>query len=207
MSNGTRASRPTRRGCGSAWRRLTPISSPRAWYVLEGPSQPDVYLDSAEVVIVVEGKRTETAPTTSTAWMRVRHQMLRHLDSVWDHLEGRRLYGLYIVEGESGTGSIQPPSTWHEAVESTISHEVLRGSLPHRTPDERSQIAAALLGVTTWQAICDEFQIPRDVLIPEVFDDTTAPRSTRRKSGKARRPAPGPGDLDIVPTAGDSSAR
>lgn len=170
--------------------------SPRAWYVLEGPSQPDVYLDSAEVVIVVEGKRTETAPTTSTAWMRVRHQMLRHLDSVWDHLEGRRLYGLYIVEGESGTGSIQPPSTWHEAVESTISHEVLRGSLPHRTPDERSQIAAALLGVTTWQAICDEFQIPRDVLIPEVFDDTPAPKSTRRKSWKSRLPAPAPGDLE-----------
>ena len=32
--------------------------SPRAWYVLEGPSQPDVYLDSDDVVIVVEGKRT-----------------------------------------------------------------------------------------------------------------------------------------------------
>lgn len=180
--------------------------SPRAWYVLEGPSQPDVYLDSAEVVIVVEGKRTETAPTTSTAWMRVRHQMLRHLDSVWDHLEGRRLYGLYIVEGESGTGSIQPPSTWHEAVESTISHEVLRGSLPHRTPDERSQIAAALLGVTTWQAICDEFQIPRDVLIPEVFDDTPAPKSTRRKSGKSRPPAPVPGDLEQAEPAHHGTA-
>src|SRR4029078_9689451 len=47
--------------------------SPRAWYVLEGPSQPDVYLDSDDVVLVVEGKRTETAPTTSTAWMKVRH--------------------------------------------------------------------------------------------------------------------------------------
>ena len=139
--------------------------------------------------------------------MRVRHQTLRHLDSVWDHLEGRRLYGLYIVEGEGGTSSTQPPSTWHEAVESTISHEVLRGSLPHRTPDERSQIASALLGVTTWQAICDEFQIPRDVLILEVFDDTNAPRSTRRKSGNSRPPTPVPGDLDIIPTAGDSSAR
>jgi hypothetical protein len=170
--------------------------SPRAWYVLEGPSQPDVYLDSAEVVIVVEGKRTETAPTTSTAWMRVRHQMLRHLDAAWDHLEGRRIYGLYIVEAESGASSREPPSTWHQAIDSTISDEVLRASLPHRTSDERSQIASALLGVTTWQAVCDEFQIPRDVLIPEVFDDTLAPRSTRRKSGKSRRPTPSPGDLD-----------
>jgi len=171
-------------------------SSPRAWYVLEGPSQPDVYLDSADAVIVVEGKRTETAPTTSTAWMRVRHQMLRHLDAAWEHREGRRLYGLYIVEAESGTSSTEPPTTWHEAVESTISEEVLRASLPHRTPDERLQIASALLGVTTWQAVCDEFQIPREVLIPEVLDDRLAPKTTRRKSGRSLRPAPLPDDLD-----------
>jgi hypothetical protein len=170
--------------------------SPRAWYVLEGPSQPDVYLDSAAAVIVVEGKRTETAPTTSTAWMRVRHQMLRHLDAAWEHRQGRRIYGLYIVEAESGTGSTEPPSTWHQAVESTISDEVLRASLPHRTSDERSQIASALLGVTTWQAVCDEFQIPREVLIPEVFDDRPAPKPTRRKSGRSLRPAPLPDDLD-----------
>src|SRR6476620_960501 len=74
--------------------------STRAWYVLEGPSQPVAYLDSADAVIVVEGKRTETAPTTSTAWMRVRHQMLRHLDAAWEHRQGRRIYGLYIVEAE-----------------------------------------------------------------------------------------------------------
>jgi hypothetical protein len=160
----------------------------RAWYVLEGPSQPDVYLDSAETVIVVEGKRTETAPTTSTAWMRVRHQMLRHLDAAWEHRDGRRIYGLYIVEAENGTNSVEPPSTWHEAVESTISDEVLRGSLPHRSPEERSQIASALLGVTTWQAVCDEFQLPRAVLIPEVFDDTPAP--SRRRPSRSLRTTP-----------------
>ena len=170
--------------------------SPRAWYVLEGPSQPDVYLDSAAAVIVVEGKRTETAPTTSTAWMRVRHQMLRHLDAAWEHRQGRRIYGLYIVEAETGTSSTEPPSTWHEAVESTISEEVLRASLPHRTADERSQIASALLGVTTWQAVCDEFQIPREVLIPEVFDDRPVPKTMHRKSGRSLRPAPLPDDLD-----------
>jgi hypothetical protein len=72
---------------------------------------------------------------------------------------------------------------------------VLRASLPHRTADERSQIASALLGVTTWQAVCDEFQIPREVLIPEVLDDSPA-KTTRRKSGRSLRPAPLPDDLD-----------
>ena len=169
--------------------------SPRAWYVLEGPSQPDVYLDSDDVVIVVEGKRTETAPTTSTAWMRVRHQMLRHLDAAWEHRAGRRLYGLYIVEAEA-PGAFEPPFTWHAAVESTITDEVLRSSLPHRTPDERLQIANALLGVTTWQAVCLEFQIPRDVLIPEVFDQTLGARTPRRKSGKSPQPPLSSVDLE-----------
>jgi len=77
-----------------------------------------------------------------------------------------------------------------------IAEEVLEGSLPHRTPDERSQIAGALLGVTTWQVVCDEFQIPREVLIPEVFDDRPAPGSARRKSGRTPQPTIVPGDLD-----------
>jgi hypothetical protein len=172
--------------------------SPRAWYVLEAPSQPDVYLDSDDIVIVVEGKRTETAPTTSTAWMNVRHQMLRHLDAAWEHRAGRRIYGLYIVEAVAASSPVEPPFTWHAAVESTISDEVLRGSLPHRTPDERSQIASALLGVTTWQAVCDEFQIPREVLIPEVFDHTLGARTTRRKSERSPRPTRMSRDLDAA---------
>ena len=170
--------------------------SRRAWYVLEGPSQPDVFLDTAEAVVVIEGKRTEPDLATSTAWMPVRHQMLRHLDAAWEHRQGRRIYGLFIVEAEEGTASVGPSSAWHQAVEMAIAEEVLEGSLPHRTPDERSQIAGALLGVTTWQVVCDEFQIPREVLIPEVFDDRPAPGSARRKSGRTPQPTIVPGDLD-----------
>ncbi|MGH7514879.1 MAG: hypothetical protein ACREOQ_18390 [Gemmatimonadales bacterium] len=170
--------------------------SPRAWYVLEGPSQPDVFLDTAECVVVIEGKRSEPDLATSTAWMPIRHQMLRHLDAAWEHREGRRIYGLFVVETEEGARSVQPSSAWHQAVEATISEEVLKGSLPHRSPEERRQIASALLGVTTWQAVCYEFQIPRGVLIPEVFDDRPAPGTTRRKSGRSLRPAPMPDDLD-----------
>ena len=170
-------------------------ASPRAWYVLEGPSQPDVYLASDDVVIVVEGKRTETAPATSTDWMRVRHQMLRHLDGAWEHRQGRQIYGLFIVEAEQGTSSVEASSAWQEAVELTVSQQVLNGSLPHRSSDERSQIASALLGVTTWQALCDEFQMPREVLIPEVLDDRPPPGATRRKSGRTSGSAPQLGDL------------
>lgn len=159
-----------------------------AWYVLEGPSQPDVYLATTDCIVVIEGKRSERGPTTSTAWMTVRHQMLRHLDAAWEHRQGRRLYGLFIVEAEDGSGSVEASFTWRQAVDTTISEDVLKGSLPHRSPEERSQIASALLGVTTWQALCDMFQIPRELLIPEVLDSRPEPRSTRRKSGSVAQP-------------------
>jgi hypothetical protein len=169
--------------------------SGRAWYVLERPTLPDVYLDTEEVVVVIEGKRSEPGPTTSTAWMPVRHQMLRQLDSAWEVRQGRRIYGLFVVEGDEGSGSVAP-SVWRQVADLTISEEVLRGSLPHRTPEERSEIANSLLGVTTWQAVCEEFQIPSQVLIPEVFDDRPEPRTTRRQSGSTPQPSSLPPELE-----------
>ena len=107
---------------------------------------------------------------------------------------------MFIVEGGEGTGS-EAPTVWHEVADVTISEDVLRGSLPHRTPEERAEIAGALLGVTTWQAVCDEFQIPSPVLIPEVFDDRPEPRATRRQSGGTQQPSSLPPELE---TAGSS---
>lgn len=158
-------------------------SSARAWYVLEGPSEPDVYLETDEVVVIVEGKRTEPGPAISTGWMPMRHQMLRHLDAAWEHLRERRLYGLFIVEADEAGEKGEPPAAWRMAVDASVSDEALEQSLPHRAPDQRSAIAAALLGVTTWQAVCDELQIPSQVLIPEVLDPTPERRPRRRSSG------------------------
>jgi hypothetical protein len=170
-------------------------SSSRAWYVLEGPTQPDVFLDTAEAVVVIEGKRTEPGPTTYTAWMRMRHQMLRHLDAAWEHRQGRRVYGLYIVEAEEGSASVEPSRAWHQAVDSTVSEEVLNGSLPHRSSEERALIGQAVLGVTTWQAVCDKFNMPREVLIPEVFDDRAMASTARKRSRRMPRASAEAGTL------------
>lgn len=47
----------------------------KGWHVLEGRTHPDVFLETPDAVIVVEGKRTEPGPTTETTWMPGRHQM------------------------------------------------------------------------------------------------------------------------------------
>jgi predicted RNase H-like nuclease len=132
----------------------------RAWYVFEGPTQPDGYLETPEVVVVIEGKRTEHGPTRHTDWMSCRDQMLRHLDAALDCVGERPLFGFYVVEGAGGGDAVDVPDHWARAVAETVSAAVLEPSLPHRSSDERERIAGAFLGATTWQAVCRSFGIP-----------------------------------------------
>lgn len=138
----------------------------REWYVMEGPSYPDAYLATGEAVAVVEGKRTESGPTESTTWMPVRHQILRHLDGALGPAGPRALWGFFMVEG-AADGSV--PQVWLDACASTLEPEILRQSLPHRSPEEREFIAAGFLGVVTWQQACEELGVP-----PEQLPDTVA---------------------------------
>lgn len=133
----------------------------RDWYVMEGPSYPDAYLATGEAVAVVEGKRTESGPTESTKWMPVRHQILRHLDAALGPAGPRALWGFFMVEG-AADGSV--PQVWLDTCASTLDPEILRRSLPHRSPEEREVIAAGFLGVVTWQRACAELGVPLEQL-------------------------------------------
>jgi len=150
-----------------ALRRLAADVAEKDWAVLEGPSQPDVFLATKDTVIVVEGKRTESGPTIGTTWFPERHQMLRHLDAAWEIREGRRLYGFFIVEALPDT--VEVPKDWARFAAETTSTTALAASLPHRNAEERQRIGESFLGVTTWQAVCSAFQIPEAVLICEVI--------------------------------------
>lgn len=149
-----------------------PARRNKDWYILEGTSKPDVYLATPELLVVIEGKRTETGPTPGTEWMPVRHQMLRHLDAAWEQLQpGQRLVGFFIVEGVGGATGLSVPPPWHEAAQATTSSDVLDTSLPHRTSEERAALAAAFLGVTTWQRVCTALGLDYHTL-----PDTYAPK-------------------------------
>ncbi len=138
----------------------------KKWFVLEGTTQPDVYLETENCIIVIEGKRTERKPTTSTQWMHVRHQMIRHIDAVWDLKAAKRIFGFFVVEAENINSLVL--KKWLEYSELTTNDEILKKSLPHRSQQQREQIAESFLGVTTWQAICNEFDISIHLLPNEV---------------------------------------
>jgi hypothetical protein len=144
-----------------------PVYPAKAWYVLEGLSQPDVYLETPEVLVVIEGKRTEAGPTTYTSWMPRRHQMLRHLDCAWEIRGQRAVLGFFIVEGLDGADAVAVPAHWQIAARATITPPALDDSLPHRTSTERLAIADSFLGVTTWQQLCATFQLDYTALPDE----------------------------------------
>lgn len=156
---------------GEALALLNQPSVPsRAWYVLEGPSQPDVYLETDDAIIVIEGKRTESGPTRTTDWMEPRDQMLRHLDCAQACREGRAVFGFLIVEGDGGATATAVPQSWMDAATETVAPSILTGSLPHRLRGERAAIAESFLGVTTWQAMCSKLEVEYSAL-----PDTHAP--------------------------------
>lgn len=141
----------------------------RGWHILEGPTYPDAFLVTAGTLVVVEGKRTEPAPTINTTYMAGRHQMLRHLDAAWEIRGNRSVYGLMIVESEDDTGRV--PDVWLQAATDTYSDSVLQSSLPHRGPQEQEAIASAFAGVTTWQRLCSLFDIDL-AMLPDLIAES-----------------------------------
>ncbi len=136
------------------------------WHIFEGQTQPDVFIETDDLIVVIEGKRTERTPTTMTKWMGVRNQMLRHLDCAWEIRGSKHLVGFFIVEGTGVSGEI--PAPWRDCVAETLDSAVIASSLPHRGPEEQLGIASCFLGTTTWQRVCMEFGIDWNVLPDEI---------------------------------------
>ena len=130
----------------------------RKWFVLEGPSRPDATLEMPTAVVVIEGKRTERGCTSTTKWMSHRSQLVRHMDAAMEFFPGKRILGLLLVEGGDPDNSV-PSAYWRRECESQCSEAMLAASLPHRTPEQRAQLAQGILGVATWQAVCSRNRI------------------------------------------------
>ena len=138
--------------------RLRDGEKGKAWFVLEGESCPDAYLETDSIVLVVEGKRIERTTTSKTTFMPKRSQLIRHMDAAWEVADGRRVLGLLLVEGESPDPMLVPEQ-WSSASDEQLRPALLVPSLPHRTVEERDAIAGSVLGAATWQRVCEEFSI------------------------------------------------
>lgn len=138
----------------------------RKWYVLEGNTKPDVYVASDDFVLVVEGKRTEDSPTTSTTWMEGRDQLIRHMDGArtWEenHRMGRerRVFGLFIVDEDEPL--YERKFKERDRFEEYFDPAYYQRSMPHRDLKDCELMMRGFLGVTTWQRLMGLYpEMPR----------------------------------------------
>ena len=143
---------------GEALNQLRAGKRGSKWFVLEGPSHPDAFLETGTLVLAVEGKRTESSTTTKTTWMKKRSQLIRHMDAASEVAKGRAVLGLLLVEGEADD-PLSVPKKWLRAVEKDLGPDMLAQNLPHRPAQQRLDIAVGVLGVATWQRVCHEYSI------------------------------------------------
>jgi hypothetical protein len=150
---------------------LRTSAAPKGWHLLEGPTVPDVMIETPDALIVIEGKRTESGPTLDTTWLSGRHQIWRHIDAAWEIRGRRRVFGLFIVQGQESDGGLPPH--WQKAIRDAVGSVVLDASFPHRSSTERDAIAACFVGGTTWNLVCKAFNIS-SASLPRTIHDLPA---------------------------------
>lgn len=127
------------------------------WYIFEGPSKPDAFIVTDNVILVIEGKRKDSL-ATRTKWMEYRPQLIRHMDGAMAIAGGRTVLSLLLVEGKSDD-PMTVPVKWTRELEKHFQPDMLALSLPHRSDEERQLIVNGVLGIATWQRVCNEFSI------------------------------------------------
>lgn len=119
----------------------------RHWFLFEGFTHPDIFIEGEDYVIVCEGKWTEPNITTKTTHLSAdgefRNQMIRHIQGALNNSD-KKIYAFYIVEEGCG-------------YEKDLSKERLAEQLETETvkiPDsEKAKILDSFYGYTTWDAI------------------------------------------------------
>lgn len=122
-------------------------SNSHPWFVFEGFTNPDIFIEGEDYVIVCEGKWTEPHITTTTTYLsdegEHRSQMVRHIQGALNYSD-KKVYAFYIADANCG---------YTEALtKASFSAQLEQETIPI-DPAEREAILDSFYGYTTWQAI------------------------------------------------------
>lgn len=132
--------------------KLRQGKKPKQWFLFEGFSKPDIFIDTDSCLIVGEGKWTEAKGTNETTFLEKtgRNQMVRHIQAALNYLShspnpNRPLIAFYIVDVQL-LGKMDDLTG--EDFKRKLSQEVIKP-----TDEEAARIIASYRGYTTWQAV------------------------------------------------------
>lgn len=132
----------------------------RAWYVFEGYTVPDIYIETNDSIYVAEAKRTEKDITKATKWLSQRDQLIRHIDALLD--QSKTIYSFYILEKEYYlTGNYKKSMRCYEK------EDYFKINLKHRDFCQIERAFKSYLGYVFWEDIAEYFgfSFPADVSI------------------------------------------
>ena len=116
-----------------------------SWYIFEGKTNPDIYIETESAIFVGEAKRTEPELTGSVKWYKQRDQLIRHVDSVFD--SGKKVYSFFILDNKEYANLEKHGKDF----------EYYKKSLPHRTEAEIKEIMKTYIGCITWSELVLKF--------------------------------------------------
>jgi hypothetical protein len=127
--------------------------SKQQWWAFEGETSVDCFLETPSMVLLVEGKRTESI-SSSTDWFDKRNQIARNLEVAQSLARGRRYAVLLAAEQETAVGLSD-----------------IAAGLPHMNSSEQAFLAEHYLGCVTWKELCEAAKLQIDL---KVLSDVTS---------------------------------
>lgn len=135
------------------------LNWPKAWWVLEGDSYPDIFIETDKYIFVGEAKRTEAKITSSISYDKDRIQIVRHIEGAINYNQvkyndeaRKEVISFYIVSTEFEKNNL-------DSLVKTGKGDVdmWDNSLTHLNKNEISEIKNTYIGYQTWEEIEKQF--------------------------------------------------
>lgn len=123
-----------------------------AWYIFEGYTHPDIYIETDDSIFIGEAKRTESDITTKTTWLNQRDQFIRHIDSLLE--QPKKIYSFYLLDKDEYQKGVYP-----ERMKLYQNFEYFKSNLRHRNEAEIKRAMESFIGFIFWDDIAECFEI------------------------------------------------
>lgn len=123
-----------------------------AWYIFEGYTSPDIFIETIDSIFVGEAKRTEKNITTKTTWLNPRDQLIRHIDSQLD--QPKEIYSFYILEKQEYQKGV-----YKKSMDKYLEEAYFKSNLKHRNESDILRAFKSYHKYIFWEDIADCFDI------------------------------------------------